>query len=288
MIIYYKKSLKKNHKTEITKTLFKIDKTADEITTDDIRYYLAIRQKKDGVTKTTANNELKCLSSFYGFLIAEELVDKNPCIKIEQIKSKTMQRKAFTEMEVEKIRNSCRTDRERAMIEIFLSTGCRVTELAKMMIADLDGEKIIVHGKGDKDRIVYLNAKAIINLQKYLSTRKDSNPYIFCGGTYVVSQKGTTRKDLQEWYKNPERVDPENRQEASAIENVIRKIGKRAEVAGTYPHRFRRTCATFALRRGMPIEQVSKMLGHEQISTTQVYLDLSEEELKQAHKKYVV
>lgn len=276
------------YRKEVGKILQKMDKTADELTTDDIRYYLAVRQKRDGVTKTTVNNELRYLRTFYSFLTAEELVARNPCLKIEQIKCKKVQRKAFSEMDIEKIRNSCITSRESAIVEIFLSTGCRVTELVLMKRADLDGEKIVVHGKGDKDRTVYLNAKAIMALQKYLSERKDENPYIFCKGIFALPERGIGLQAMREWYKDPKKVDPEGYLDKSSVRCTVHKIGNRAGVEDVHPHRFRRTCATFALRRGMPIEQVSKMLGHEQISTTQIYLDLSEEELQQAHKKYVV
>lgn len=281
----------KYYEKVIANILEKINKTADEITTDDIRYYLAIRERRDGVTKTTANNELRCLKSFYMYLQTEEEIEKNPCLKIEQIKTKKVKRPAFTEMEVEKIRAACETTREVAIVEILLSTGCRVTELTQMKINELKQDSIIVHGKGEKDRTVYLNAKAVMALEKYLKERKDTNPYIFCKGIKTVGapvKKGENQKVLKEWYKYPEKVEKDGHQDKSAIENVVRKIGKRAGVKKVHPHRFRRTCATFALRRGMPIEQVSKMLGHENISTTQIYLDLTEEELQQAHKKYVV
>lgn len=277
-IDYYKKTL--------VNILREIDKTANEITSDDIRYYLAIRQKRDNITKTTANNELRCLRTFFAFLISEELITKNPCLKIEQIKSKKIQKPAFTEIEVEQIRTKCSCARETAIIETLLSTGCRVTELTLIKVNDIKEDKLTVHGKGQKDRTVYLNAKAQIALQTYMSERKDDNPYLFPKGVKVTetSIKGTPTL----WYRNPEYVENDGHTDKSSIEQIVRKIGKRAGVQKCHPHRFRRTCATFALRRGMPIEQVSRMLGHENVSTTQIYLDLSEEELQQAHKKYVV
>lgn len=267
----------------------RIDKTADSVEADDIRYYAAVRQKRDGVSKTTVNNEMRVLSSFYKYLQDEEIVLKNPMSKIGRIKHCKKKKSAFTDIEIEKIRNAARTSRERAIIETLLSTGCRVNELVNIKISDIDGDKIIVHGKGEKDRIVYLNAKSMIAVESYLKDRKDKNPYLFCGGIEKITSEMPHRKKLQEWYKYPEVITQDTHVDVGSIENLVRKIGKRSGLESScYPHKFRRTCATMALRHGMPIEQVSKMLGHEEISTTQIYLDLDENDLAQAHKKYVV
>lgn len=275
------------YKKSISNTLTKINKTADEITTDDIRYYMALRERRDGVSQVTVGNEFRALSSFYTWMRKEEIITKNPCEKIERPKQRKKQKKAFTEIEIEKIRAKCRSYRETAIVETLLSTGCRVTELVLMKIEDLRDDSIVVHGKGEKDRIVYLNAKAIMAIQRYLEERKDSNPYIFCGGKDITAMKGVSRRELPQWYTNPDYVS-DTHADKGTIEATVRKIGKNAGVDKVHPHRFRRTCATMALRRGMPIEQVSKMLGHENIETTQIYLDLSEEDLHLAHKKYVV
>lgn len=271
----------------------RINKTADEVTTDDIRYYLAIRQKRDGITKTTANNELRVLSSFYKYLQQEEIILKNPVMKIEKIKDRKKKKKAFTEIEIEKIRDATKNCRERAIVDILLSTGCRVSELVDIKISDIDGDKLIVHGKGEKDRIVYLNAKAVVSLEKYLKERNDNNPYVFCGGMFSKNDKNMISKYQSakngEWYKNPGLITDNTHTDKGTVEQLMRKLKKRSGIeSGCYPHKFRRTCATMALRRGMPIEQVSKMLGHESIETTQIYLDLDENSLEQAHKKYVV
>jgi site-specific recombinase XerD len=275
------------YKDYLTRILDSIGKAADEITADDIRLYLALRQKRDHVSKTSADNELRCLRSFFAFLTAEEILGKNPCLKIDKIKGPKVKKKSFTDMDVEKIRNACQCNRERAMVEIFLSTGCRVKELTLMKIEDIHGDEITVHGKGDKYRKVYLNAKSLLAIENYLKERKDSNEYLFAKGIWSPDGRKLAYYDQKNWYMHPELVG-EGCQDPGSIESVIRKIGKRAGVKPCHPHRFRRTCATFALRRGMPIEQVSQMLGHEQISTTQIYLDLSEEDLKIAHEKYVV
>ena len=270
--------------TENRKILRQIGKTVDDITAEDIRYYMALRLRRDKVSKVTVGNEIRCLGSFFGWLYAEEHIRKNPMNKIERIKKEKTQKKALTEMEIEQLRLAARGEREKMILEVLLSTGCRVSELAGMLISDIEDGKLIVHGKGEKDRYVYLNARAELTISVYLRKRKDANPYLL--------PKGLPAKDMKEmgkcheWWKNPENV-AEGHCSTSTIEMTTRKIAKRAGVEQANPHKFRRTCATLALRRGMPIEQVSKMLGHEQISTTQIYLELTEDDLELAHKKYV-
>lgn len=281
------------YRATLAKALPRIGKTVDEITADDIRLYFALRGRKDGVTKVTVGNEERVLSSFFEWLRVEEILIKNPMDKVERVRQKRAKKKAFTDYQVELIRGACRTQQERAIIEVLLSTGCRCGELILMRRSELNGEKIVVHGKGEKDRTVYLNAKAQIELQKYLTERSDGYDWIFPKGTGASQIMKTGTKRLRsiamrpDWYKNPELL-VDDHTGISHIEELVRGIGKRAGVEDCHPHRFRRTCATTALRRGMPIEQVSQMLGHEQLSTTQIYLDLSEEDLAQAHKKYVV
>lgn len=266
-----------------------IGKNLRDITADDIRLYMALRHQRDGVTSTTVNNEIRCMSSFFTWLLNEEFIDKNPMAKIQRMKEEKKQRKAFSDMEVELLRSACRDNRERAIIEVLLSTGCRVSEFCHIRISDIEEGSLVVRGKGDKDRRVYLNAKATVAIQQYLAERRDENPYLFPKGIGITKtdRHGVSQKDMHEWYKNPVYVDPNNCPIISSIEANVRKIGRRAGVKNTHPHRFRRTCATFALRRGMPIEQVSKMLGHEQLNTTKIYLDLDEKDLEAAHRKYV-
>lgn len=270
---------------ELPKILQAINKTVDEITTDDIRYYLAVRERRDGVTKTTVNNELRYLRSFFGWLTAEELLTRNPTAKLDAIKAPKKKKEAFSELDVERLRSGCRNAKETAIVEILLSTGCRVTELTLMKNEDINGNTVVVHGKGNKDRTVYLNAKAQIAIERYVNERNDHNPYLF---PKMIQISRMQRNKLRNAYRYPENVEADGHTDKSSVEQLIRRLGKRSEVKGAHPHRFRRTCATFALRRGMPIEQVSKMLGHEQISTTQIYLDLDERDMEQAHRKYVV
>lgn len=270
---------------EVPRILLKIGKSVPDITSDDVRLYIAIRLQRDGISKCTADNEIRYLRSFFTFLQSEELIDKNPMLKVDKIRREKRKKSAFTEMECEMLRTACRTAREKAVVELLLSTGCRVSELVQMRMDEYEGDRIIVHGKGEKDRNVYLNAKAQIALEQYLSERKDTNPYFFPSGKFGGAHYKPSTAPL--WYTNPDLI-VDGHSGIAPIESMVRNLGKRAGVENAHPHRFRRTCATLALRRGMSLEQVSKMLGHENIATTQIYLDLSEDELRQAHAKYVV
>lgn len=278
---YYEKSIRK--------IIQMIGKTVDDVTADDIRYYMAIRQKRDKVSKVTVANEIRNLGSFYQWLYQEEIIRKNPMGKVDRIKVQKTKKEALTELEIEKLRTAARGLREKMVIELLLSTGCRVSELVQILITDIDGNKILVHGKGQKDRYVYLNAKAQLYLDMYMQERKDRNPYVLPRMESIekIHKSGVSPKTWNDWWKDPENV-AEGHTDKGTIEIMTRRIAKRAGVEQANPHKFRRTCATMALRRGMPIEQVSKMLGHAEIGTTQIYLDLSEDELEQAHKKYVI
>lgn len=278
----------KYYGTSIKKVLHDIGKTVDDITTDDIRFYIAVRERRDKVSKVTVGNETRNLSSFFTWLYEEELIRTNPMRRVERIKQAKTKKEAFTEMEIERLRMAADGDKEKMVIEVLWSTGCRVTELAQMLIGDIDADRILVHGKGEKDRYVYLNARAKLALEVYLGQRKDRNPYLLPRACSVSRmKKSCKKKDMKDWWKDPDNIEP-GHTDPGTIESNTRDLAKRAGVGEANPHKFRRTCATMALRRGMPIEQVSKMLGHESIETTQIYLDLSEDELKQAHKKYVV
>lgn len=282
----------KYYRNSVRQVLERIGKPYMDITADDIRLYLAMRIHQDKISKTSANNERRNLSAFYSWLQKEEILLKNPMCKIDTIKESKKKKTAFTSMDIEKIRYACQTSRETAMVETLLSTWCRVSELAEMQISDIRGDSVTVHGKGDKYRECYLNARAILALKNYLKERGDSNPYLFPRAKYAgdVAQmtKGKKRRTSAEWYKVPGNVDESRHMDNGTIEGIIRRIGKRASVTNCHPHRFRRTGATMALRGGMPLIQVSKLLGHEQIDTTQIYLDISDEELEQAHRKYVI
>lgn len=283
---YYRKSIKKSLET--------IGKPFDEITPDDIRYFLAVRIQRDKIAKTTANNERRNLSSFYGWLQKEEILLKNPMSKIDNIKESKRKKKAYSLLDLEKIRVGCASTREKAIVEFLASTWCRVSEAVEVKISDIESSgKITVHGKGDKYRDVYLNARARMAIELYLADRKDNNPYLFPKGKYLVNEReykkaGLTHQNMKEWYKDPDMVDEHLPMDRSTMEAIVRKIGRKVGVDKVHPHRFRRTGATLALRQGMPLTTVSKLLGHENIQTTQIYLDISDEELEQAHRRYVV
>lgn len=235
----------------------------------------------------SANNEILCLRTFFAWLNVEEIIPVNPMNKVDRIKADKVKKKAFTDLECEKIRASCRSAMETAIVEVLLSTGCRVSELCGIRIDDIRDGKCIVHGKGNKDRTVYFTAKAELAIQRFLAERSDVNPYLFPGGIPLETSKNHSAYCKPTWYQHPDLIG-DNARDKGSVEDTVRNIGKRAGVENVHPHRFRRTSATLALRRGMPIELVSKMLGHEQLTTTQIYLDLSEDELEAAHRKYVV
>lgn len=244
---------------------FMQDKPLNLITTNDIRYYLAIKKERDGNSDTNIDNIRRTLSSFFSWLHEEEYIDKNPILKVKKVRTEKYVKKAFKDMEVEKLRQGAKNDtRLAALIEVLLSTGARIGEVRNMDISDVDGDEIIVKGKGKKERIVYLNAKAKMALDLYVKERDDECPALFVS------------KDR-----------PHKRLEISALGSSIRELGRAAGVADTHPHRFRRTAATMALNRGMPIDQVQIMLGHSSIETTTIYAQSAQETVKSSHKKYL-
>lgn len=246
-----------------------VTKPLPGIEANDIRAYLAVRERRDGLTKVTLNNELLHLRTFFHTMLAEEYITKDPTLKIDRIKAPKKVKKPFTELELEKIRAACKNEKQRAIVEVLYSTGCRVSELVGIDRDEIDGDQVIVHGKGAKDRICYLNPRAKLAIDAYLATRKDNYSALFVGENICTHE-------ISERIQN------------SSVESLLRRIGKRAGVENVHPHRFRRTAATLALRRGMPIDQVSKMLGHEQLSTTQVYAITDQYDLKRSHEKYMI
>ena len=278
----------KTYGTDIPKILSKIGKSAEDITSDDILYYLAIRECRDKVTKATCGNELRYLSSFFDWLTTEGFVTKNPVKKVGSIKIEKKKRFALSDMEVAKIKNKCNGLKDRAIIEMLLSTGCRVSELVGIKLDDIKDRQIVVKGKGSKERTVYLNASASLCVEEYIkSMAKTINPYLFPKMKPVSKRikKGVPHAEL---YRMSQNIEDNGHMSRDSVGQLCQTIGKRAGVENVHPHRFRRTCATMALKRGMPIEYVSKMLGHEELDTTKVYLDLNERDLALAHEKYVL
>lgn len=248
------------------------DKPITEITTNDIRYYLAVKKERDGISDVSMDNLRRNLSSFFGWLVEEEYIVKNPILKVKKVRQEKYVKKAFTDIELEKLRlqvSRIEADEKRirtsALFEVLISTGRRISEVRNMNRSDLDNDEIVVKGKGKKERVVYLNAKAKLALGQYLNLRTDDNPAMF------------VTLDCRHL-----------RLEISGMGPAIRELGKKAEVSDVHPHRFRRTAATMALNRGMPIDQVQMMLGHSNIETTTIYARSAQETVKASHKKYVV
>lgn len=249
---------------EISKFLIDVKKPIKDITANDIRTHLARMVIEDKVSEVTSNNRRRNISSFFTWLLAEEYISKNPMLKVKQIKTEKLVKKPLSDEEVEILRNGATNERDKAIIETFLSTGMRVGEIAQCDRKDIQEDQMIVYGKGRKERYVYLNAKARVAIKNYLKKREDDNPALF-----VSLDK------------------PHNRLRPAAYEVMVRELGRRLGIEKVHPHRLRRTAATTALNRGMPIEQVRQMLGHEQLDTTLIYAQSSQENLKASHKKYV-
>ena len=237
--------------------LFKtMPKKVINYTTEDIRAYLAVFQRKHKSSKVTIDNIRRIFSSFFGWLEEEDYIIKSPVRRIHKVKTGTQVKEVLTDENLEHLRDNCRQIRDLAIIDLLASTGMRVGELVKL--------NRIVFGKGNKERIVYFNARAKIHLQQYLATRKDRNKALF------VSL-----------------AKPHNRLEISGVETRLRKIGREAKIVRVYPHKFRRTLATMAIDKGMPVEQVQRLLGHVKIDTTMHYAMVNQTNVKLSHRKFI-
>lgn len=257
----------KYYAMEIRALLEFSQKPVDQIGTNDIRYYLAVAQShKPAISKVTLDNKRRILNSFFSLALNEDYITQNPMRKVKKIKTDKLIKQPFTEEQVEVLRGACQTLRETAIVELFASTGMRVGEMATLEISRIDfaAGEVIVFGKGAKERVAYLNARAKLHLMRYLNSRQDDCPAVF------VCEKGEV-KGLS----------------ISRIEKIIKAIGERAGVQNTHPHRFRRTTATTAIGRGMPIEQVQQMLGHTSIETTTRYAIVSQKNVKASHERYL-
>lgn len=278
----------KYYKTRLQFIFEKIGIEPMNIQTDHIRLYIANRQIKDKISDVTVNNEIRVLSSFYEWMQNEEYRLKNPMKRIDQIRLYKKKKDAYTDIEIEKMRGALETARDKAMFEILLSTWCRVSELAQIKINEINGNEVLLHGKGKKDRTAYLNAKALLAIQNYMNERKDDSPYLFPRMITIADsrKKGIPKEELKFYYRNPDMLIINGHISPCTIEARVRVLGRRLNIMA-HPHKFRRTGATMALRAGMPIEQVSKILGHEDIKTTQIYLDIKETDIKVSHERYV-
>mgnify|MGYP002674147814 CR=1 FL=1 len=237
-----------------------------KITTEEIRAYLVDYQKINNCSKVTVDNIRRNISSFFSWLEEEDYILKSPMKRIHKIKTKTVVKNTISDEDIEKLRDHCSNTRDLAMIDLLYSTGMRVGELVNLNIDNVDMEQreCIVYGKGDKERKVYFDAKAKIHLQNYLNSRSDTNPALF------------VTLDA-----------PHERLKISGVEIRIRELGRKLGLERIHPHKFRRTMATRAIDKGMPIEQVQKILGHSQIDTTMQYAIVNQTNVKISHQKFI-
>ena len=237
-----------------------------KITTEEIRQYLAEYQQVNNCSKVTVDNVRRNISSFFSWLEEEDYILKSPMRRIHKIKTKQPVKETISDEAIEKLRDNCKCPRDLAMIDLLYSTGIRVGELVNLNISDIDFEArdCVVFGKGDKERRVYFDAKAKLHLQGYLKSRTDDNPALF------------VTLDA-----------PHARLRISGVEIRIRELGKSLNLDKIHPHKFRRTMATRAIDKGMPIEQVQKILGHSQIDTTMQYAIVNQNNVKNSHQKFI-
>lgn len=243
-----------------------INKPEDMISTEDLRSYLDAYQTSSSVSKVTMDNIRRILSTFFAWLEDEDYIIKSPVRRIHKIRTGKTVKETYSDESLELMRDYCDNTRDLAMIDLLSSTGIRVGELVKLNIADIDFEnrEFIVFGKGSKERRVYFDARTKIHLQKYISERTDSNEALF-----VSLQK------------------PNNRLLISGVEIRLRNIGRALNLHKVHPHKFRRTLATMAIDKGMPIEQVQHLLGHQSIDTTLQYAMVNQVNVKNSCKKYL-
>lgn len=243
-----------------------LEKPFNQMETEDLRVYLSEYQKRNNASKQTIDNIRRILSSFFTWLEDEDYILKSPVRRIHKIKTTKQVKETYSDEALERLRDNCKCIRDLALIDMLASTGMRVGELVKLNRADVDfvNRECVVLGKGSKERIVYFDARTKLHLQNYLNSRKDENEALF------VSL-----------------LEPHNRLEIAGVEIMLRKLGRSLEINKVHPHKFRRTLATRAIDKGMPIEQVQKLLGHQKIDTTMEYAIVDQQNVKNSHKKYL-
>ena len=255
-----------NYELTVTMFLNTVNKSIAEYTSDDIFNYLDLYRKIRKVSLSRIKNMQSALSSFFAWLFRKGYIPSNPVAQLDGIKLPKKIKKGFSDEERELLKLACSNSRDTALIEFLYSTGVRVSEAARLNRDDVNfiTRDLIVFGKGSKERITYINPSAAFWLQKYLGERNDDNPALFVS-LYAPHERLTKK----------------------GIEDLLHRIGARAGVSNVHPHRFRRTCATNALNRGMPLEQVAQLLGHEKLDTTKIYCTVNQEHVKMSHAKYL-
>ena len=250
----------------LLKMIGTIRKNVCSIETDDIRFYLSRYQDIRGSSKTTLDNIRRIMSSFFIWLENEDYIDKSPVRRIHKVKSTQFVKETLSDENLECLRDHCCHPRDLAVIDMLVSTGIRVGELVNLNRSDINftNRECIVLGKGDKERRVYFDARAKIHLRQYLDVRCDDNNALFV----------STRS-------------PWKRLSVAGVERMLARLGTASQVRHVHPHKFRRTMATMAIEKGMPIEQLQKLLGHTQIDTTLHYAIVNERNVKLSHQKYI-
>ena len=254
------------YESTIRNALTTVGKSVKDISTDDLRHYLDEYQQRSGASRVTVDNIRRILSSFFAWLEEEFYIVKSPVRRIHKVKTGKVVKETYSDEALEMMRDSCETTRDLAMIDILASTGMRVGELVKLNRSDVDfqNRECIVTGKGNKQRIVYFDARTKIHLQNYLRERKDTNDALFV--TLLA---------------------PFNRLQISGVEIRLRHIGQDLNMTKVHPHKFRRTLATMAIDKGMPIEQVQHLLGHQSLDTTLQYAMVNQANVKMSHRKFI-
>lgn len=257
-LIYYESTIKA--------MLYDLQKEVKHVVTDDIRRYLTEYQERKKSSKVTIDNIRRILSSFFSWLEDEDYILKSPVRRIHRIKTGANIKETYSDEALELMRDKCTQLRDLAMIDMFASTGMRVGEMVLLNINDVDfnERECVVFGKGSKERVVYFDARTKIHLLNYLQSRTDNNPALF------VSLKA-----------------PHQRLKIGGVEKRLRELGKSLGLNKVHPHKFRRTLATMAIDKGMPIEQLQQLLGHRKIDTTLQYAMVKQNNVKMAHRKYI-
>lgn len=254
------------YRSTIEKMLDEIDVPVRRITTEILRQYLTEYQIKNNCSKVTLDNVRRNLSSFFSWLEDEDHIIKSPIRRIHKVKTGTVVKETLSDEQIEQLRDGCHCIRDLAIIDLLYSTGMRVGELCNLDIEDINfnERECVVYGKGNKERKVYFDAKAKLHLLKYLEQRTDSNSALFVS------------LDM-----------PSERLSIHAIEHRLRMLGRELNINKVHPHKFRRSMATKAIDKGMPIEQVQKLLGHQQIDTTMRYAMVNQSNVKNSHRKFI-
>lgn len=254
------------YESTIRKLLEAIDEPACDLGTEQIRSYLSDYQKRGNVSRTTVDNVRRIISSFYSWLEDEDHIIKSPVRRIKRVKSPQTIKETYSDEVIEILSDGSGSLRDLALIDLLRSTGMRVGELVTLDkdAVDVINRECVVHGKGDKDRVVYFDAKTKVHLENYLASRDDDSEALF------VSRRA-----------------PHNRLQIGGVEAMLRKLGRALGVGRVHPHKFRRTLATRAIDKGMPIEQVQVLLGHKKIDTTLRYAMVDQRNVKASHRKYL-